>query len=221
MLLNDGMQLQTGEPRQVVNRYMDLLFGKEKKELSPQGVQVENPDNGIAATSYSLSTQEDTFSARPGYNPHEYRWGDGSAAILDYYMEADGVPYPSIINTGQTIRLAVSIRFHANLVRPILGIILKTKEGITVYGVHSEDLRCESFQDLGLASTVIMAQAEFCCQLAQGDYFVSLGVATRNGDEITPHDRRYDSIHFVVRSISKFTGLVNLSLTLSAKKITT
>lgn len=219
MLLNDGVQLQTGEPRQVVNRYMDLLFGKEKKELLPPGVKEKDAGLGVVANSYLLSVQEDAFSARAGYNPHEYRWGDGAAAILDYYMEADGSPYPPVIDTGQLIRLAVSIRFYANLMRPILGIVLKTKEGVTVYGVHSEDLQCESFQRVGRSSTVVIVQAEFSCQLAQGDYFISLGVATRSGDDITPHDRRYDSIHFVVRATSKFTGLVNLDLTLSAKEI--
>ena len=31
IFLNDGKQIETGEPRRVINRYLDLLFGKEKE----------------------------------------------------------------------------------------------------------------------------------------------------------------------------------------------
>lgn len=34
ILLNNGMQFEAGEPKRVVNRYMDLLFGKEKAILA-------------------------------------------------------------------------------------------------------------------------------------------------------------------------------------------
>jgi len=220
MLLNDGMQLQIGEPRQVVNRYMDLLFGKEKVALPPPEVQNSAPETELADFPYSLSENEDIYLTRPGYNPHEYRWGDGAASIIDYYFEADSMPYPPIVNTGQIIHLILAVRFHTTLVRPILGIALKTKEGVTVYGANSEDLDCVHFQSLGQISTAAIIRLEFRCELAQGDYFVSLGLATRHGEEITPHDRRYDSIHFVVRPMSKFAGLVNLGLTLNVIRVT-
>ena len=35
ILLNSGRQIETGEPKHVVNRYMDLLFGKERKVNAP------------------------------------------------------------------------------------------------------------------------------------------------------------------------------------------
>lgn len=34
ILLNNGAQLETGEPKHVVNRYMDLLFGKENRNTN-------------------------------------------------------------------------------------------------------------------------------------------------------------------------------------------
>ena len=33
ILLEGGVAIEYGEPRQVVNRYMDILFGKEKHEV--------------------------------------------------------------------------------------------------------------------------------------------------------------------------------------------
>lgn len=210
-LLNDGFVLEEGEPRRVVNRYMDVLFGKEKKavDISDSAVEPEVVENR-----YSLSSSNDTFVTRPGYNPHEYRWGDGTSAILDFYLAADNDPYPSAVTTGQHITLGISVRFLADLVRPILGITIKTKEGVTVYGVNSETLNVDEFKFLGKQGTVSFLEADFCCRLAPGDYFISLGIATKQGEDVIPHDRRYDAIHLHVRPATTFFGLVDLGLSL-------
>lgn len=220
ILLNNGIQLESGEPRRVVNRYMDLLFGKERKPLGGDRVQtLMSPLIPVDKTAAILSFEEDMFSTRAGYNSHEYRWGDGAARILDYCLVADGVFYPRGITTGQTIYLGVSVQFHKSLVRPILGITVKTKEGVTVYGVNSETLECDDFKQLGEAASAAYVEATFKCQLAPGDYFVSLGIATRQGEEIVPHDRRYDGIHLQVQPESTFFGLVDLGIKLHAKKV--
>jgi lipopolysaccharide transport system ATP-binding protein len=220
LLLNAGSVLGKGEPRHVVNRYMDLLFGKERKELSLQAPPVTpTPVSPRENVSPLLNSVEDVFATHVGYNPHEYRWGDGAATILDFYLEADGEPYPSAITTGQVITLAVSIKFHAELVRPIFGITIKTKEGVTVYGVNSETLEIDEFKSQGQNGSVAQAEAVFCCRLAAGDYFISLGIATKQGDEVLPHDRRYDAIHLQVLPVTTFFGLVDLGLKLTAKRV--
>jgi lipopolysaccharide transport system ATP-binding protein len=160
------------------------------------------------------------FATRPGYNPHEYRWGDGRASILDFILSTDGESYPSAITTGQNIVLAISVRFLSILVRPILGITIKTKEGVTVYGVNSETLDVDEFKSLGQHGQAAYARASLCCRLAPGDYFISLGIATKQGEDITPHDRRYDAIHLQVRPVTTFFGLIDLNLELTAKEVT-
>lgn len=220
ILLNQGIQLESGKPKDVVNRYLDLLFGKEKSVTTPAAEKM--PDTVAAlpdTSSYQLSNLEDTFAKRPGYNPHEYRWGDGTATILDYFLAAEDDHYPTAVSTGQIITLAVSIKLNQDFHRPILGITIKTKEGITVYGVNSETLGCTDFGEAGQSGTVIQAHSVFKCTLAAGDYFISLGLATKHGEEVIPHDRRYDSIHLQVRPTEQFFGLADLGLTMTAKKI--
>ena len=220
ILLDRGVMVEAGEPKRVVNRYLDMLFGKEKKEHP-----VEPPDPVVTASAeldgldYPLESNRDVFATRPGYNPHEYRWGDGTATILDYYLEAGGEAYPSSLTTGQVITLAVAVRFQEDLLRPIFGVTIKSKEGVTLYGVNSETLSIDEFKAYGRAGTVIHAVCWFTCRLGPGDYFLSLGVATRIGEEIIPHDRRYDAIHLFVRPNTTFFGLSNLELQLSAYEI--
>jgi len=220
ILLNNGTQIETGEPKHVVNRYMDLLFGKEKIAISAKSdIRTETSVSSNISQDYKLSWLEDDFAKRHGYNPHEYRWGDGAATILDFYFAADDEPYPSAVSTGQRITLAVSIKFHRDFYRPILGITIKTKEGVTVYGVNSETLECDDFIKLGRSGSVIQAETVFTCRLAPGDYFISLGIASKHGEEVIPHDRRYDSIHLHVRPNSKFFGLADLELKMIAKEV--
>jgi lipopolysaccharide transport system ATP-binding protein len=227
ILLSKGVQLEAGKPKDVVNRYLDLLFGKEKVAIATTEaateVMGEAVKNTIELTSkpddYQLSATNDSFSTRPGYNPHEYRWGDGTATILDYFLAADNTHYPSAISTGQNITLAVSVKLLKNFHRPILGITIKTKEGVTVYGTNTETLGCKEFGEAGSLDSVIQVVAEFKGNLAAGDYFISLGLASKHGEEVIPHDRRYDSIHLQVRPNDQFFGLANLGLTLQAKKI--
>jgi lipopolysaccharide transport system ATP-binding protein len=219
ILLDNGIQLEAGEPRCVVNRYMDLLFGKEKRAMPVTLERLSEVPAAIdAKTAYQLSWLEDCFATRHGYNSYEYRWGDGAATILDYYLAADDETYPSAISTGQRVTLAVSIKFHRDIYRPILGITIKTKEGVTVYGVNSETLECNDFIELGRSGSVIQAETVFTFRLAPGDYFISLGIASKHGEEIIPHDRRYDSIHLQVRPNSTFFGLVDLNLKMNAKE---
>ena len=220
ILLNNGSVVEQGEPKQVVNRYMDILFGKEKKEASfVEKTVITETLHEEPLLDYDLHSTQDVFCTRPGYNPYEYRWGDGSAAILDYHLAADQESYPTFVSTGQRLTLAVSVRFLETLIRPILGITIKSKEGVTIYGVNSETLSIDDFRLYGTKSTVVSAVAHLTCSLAQGDYFISLGIATRQGEEIIPHDRRYDAIHFQVRHNPEFFGLVDLQLKLHTKQL--
>lgn len=220
MLLNAGSVLVAGEPLHVVNCYMDLLFGKERKDFFLPSSSVSSSSSASAEKDRLLLNHvDDVFATRNGYNPHEYRWGDGSATILDFYLAADNEPYPSVITTGQIITLGVAIRFHADLVHPILGITIKTKEGVTVYGANSRTLETDALNSLGKKGTAVVADAVFTCRLAPGDYFVSLGIATKEGEEVIPHDRRYDAIHLQVGPVTSFFGLCNLEIELTVKEI--
>lgn len=219
ILLDKGVQLETGEPKYVVNRYHDLLFGNSRNTTTASCDDI----HGSTVKSYpenKLSISEDLFSTRIGYNPHEYRWGDGAASIIDFFLATDSAAYPTAVKTGEKIQLSVAAKFHSSFYRPIFGVTIKTKEGITVYGTNSELLKCVQFHDLGQGGSVIRVDVEFSCRLGPGDYFISLGIATRVGEEITPHDRRYDSIHLHVKPITSMFGLADLEMTMLVNEVT-
>jgi lipopolysaccharide transport system ATP-binding protein len=103
------------------------------------------------------------------------------------------------------------VRFHAAVVRPIFGFAVKTKEGVTIYNTNSE------WQSVGLVDVAqpdqeIIVSVTMPVLLFEGDYFISVGIASSSLEgEVTPHDRRYDSIHLSVGVVTSFTGLVDLN----------
>ncbi|XXE07895.1 ABC transporter ATP-binding protein [Pseudomonas sp. Z1-29] len=214
-LLDYGLQLEQGEPRQVVNRYLDLLFGKTPHSVATMDESVKSESQ----TYLTPAGGADVFESHPNYNPNEYRWGDGAATIIDFYLGCAGVDYPVAVDTGSNIKLVVFVKFDTDLVCPILGMTIKTKEGVTVYGVNSETLECPDFRMLGRKGDIVEVEMRISCDLAPGDYFISIGVSTKEGEDVTPRDRRYDSIHIQVRPTDKFFGLVNLDSSIRAKKV--
>ena len=218
VLLDHGNVIETGDSKRVVNCYLDLLFGKARKQIDGKNTGDAPTLLGQSSSGY-LNLDADVFSTRPGYNPFEYRWGDGVAKITDFYLSSEGDVYPAAINTGQKIILEVVVKFYEILRRPIFGITIKTKEGIAVYGTNTEILDIEKFKTKGGAGEVVVIKINFVCRFAPGDYFISLGLATSQGEEITPHDRRYDSIHFQVRPVTTFFGLVNTDLDITVEEV--
>jgi lipopolysaccharide transport system ATP-binding protein len=217
LLLNKGQQIELGEPKRVVNRYMDLLFGKDSNQTKDESAVALA--QAPKAPNIELSHTADVFANRIGYNPHEYRWGDKKALILDYKLVANGEPYPSAISTGQKIDLFLVVKFTASIFRPILGVTIKTKEGITVYGANSETLKQTDLSDAGIENSTLQLKVSFMCDLAYGDYFISLGLASKHGEEVIPHDRRYDSIHMQVRPNNTFFGLIDMKMSMTSIKL--
>ena len=221
ILLDRGRKQMEGAPRDVVNRYLDLLFGRERQTGSVEDTSiapatspdVEQPSGAPAAQTHTaLAASSTRFEGRPNYNPHEYRWGDGAASIVDFVLDADGRRYPSGIDTGAAIRLSLTIRFERHVVRPILGVTIKTKEGVTVFGTNTEKLDCLEMHEFGEAGTTVTTEIDFVGRLAPGDYFVSLGLASRGAEGVVPHDRRYDAIHLHVRHNGRIFGLADLDM---------
>jgi lipopolysaccharide transport system ATP-binding protein len=208
-LIDSGRVLQQGKPKDVVHAYYNLLFGTGDRTKSEQGADDEVKAEVVA----SFAGNNAGYERRPNYNPHEFRWGDGAALIVDFDLHSPKVSYPAIVDSGTQMHLALRIRFERAVHKPILGVTLKTAEGVTVYGTNTEYKALPNFTSVGSEGTTIDVVASFRCDLADGDYFLSVGVASRGEEDVVPHDRRYDSIHFKVVN-ADFFGMAGLEMSL-------
>lgn len=229
ILLEGGRLADEGAPRSVVNHYLDLLYGQpayDAKGPYAHGVPEEQETDRSTVLDERLRKEdpdfacraESLFETRPAYNPNEYRWGDKRAEIMDFFIFASELPFPPAIESGSRFIAYVRCRFIEEVVRPIFGFILKTKEGVTIYGMNTETGTVSGSLPQGAAGQSFVIRLEFDLPCAAGDYFLSIGLASRNvNGEVIPHDRRYDAIHLRVSPGHDFVGLVNFSANLEVK----
>src|SRR5690606_11955485 len=178
ILLDQSRLAMIGPSRAVINRYLDILFGRDK----PAQEDARGPDGPALTAAGSNHTRDedgptldfltDAYSRRSGYNAHEYRWGDGAASLTDFHLCADGHEFPTQIAPGEEVVLHLALRFNRTVINPILGLTLKTKEGVTVYGTNSYLLECSTAHALGDAGSQARACLKFVNRLATGDYFI-------------------------------------------------
>ncbi|ATA18599.1 lipopolysaccharide transport system ATP-binding protein [Gibbsiella quercinecans] len=228
LLLDGGVVQAQGQPRDIVNRYLDILFGKkktadsERDEINKQleiavagekqlAVRESVAKNASAEKLPLFSHLNGLYDKRPNYNPSEYRWGDRSAELVDFYLEQEGESYPSNISPKKEILFSFRVVFNNMIVRPIFGFAVKTKEGVTIYNTNSEWQSIDTL-DAGMPGKDAVITVTLPVMLFEGDYFVSVGIASSSTEgEIIPHDRRYDSIHLAIGPVKTFTGLADLN----------
>lgn len=213
LLLEKGVKIAHGDPKSVVNRYLDRMFGSPETPLkTPADEAVETRVDINVASHSSLKLDGNAFEERPNYNVEEYRWGDRRALIQDYHVASESQSNPATVRQGAEIVLDVAVIFCSRICDPIFGITVRNTEGVFVYGTNSQALSETSLTGVYDAGQAVFIRLTFQCVLAPGDYFLSLGVASTVGSDIVPHDRRYNSIHVHVVGDTAYSGLVNLQL---------
>ena len=229
ILLNDGVIVDNGVPKKIINQYLDLLFGKS----SPSNKDRKNEDEHVELASEQEKKQSDMFSergnpilslkaggfeGRRNYNENEYRWGDRKAELLDFHLAQGDKEYPVTVNEFDNLIFHFLVRFNEIVFKPIFGFAIKTKDGITIYNTNSKILELPLIE-VADPNETYRIKVEIPTKLFQGDYFVSIGIASYDtSGEVIPHDRRYDSIHITVEPTPQFLGLVNLEANISCDK---
>lgn len=215
ILLEGGRKVADGEPRAVANQYLDLLYGRQPSgrggvpERRAEGAPVL-PDLLERFDPDFATRPEVRFESRPLYNRYEHRWGDRGAELVDFAVFAEDEPFPHSIRPGAMLTCYVRYRFFDDIQHPIFGVTLKTKEGVTVYGTNTEMTPpIKPFDTTSSVDGVIACRLTLNC--APGDYFLSFGIASRDGGgEALPHDRRYDAVYLPVGTGEPFLGITDL-----------
>jgi lipopolysaccharide transport system ATP-binding protein len=203
LLLEDGRLIDDGEPRQIANRYIDLLMGAREPGLAHAGPAWLNGvmDAGLAGG---------LIEARAGYCRSEYRWGNGGAKVVDVRLtQAGNTAHQIQYDAGQRMAIRVEANFEKACENPVFGFFIKTPDGVTVYGNSTKTLPTPD--RLSAAEGQILC-VQFVCELnlGSGSYLLSVGVSAVRGAEVVPLDRRYDVLHFEVVNDSGAVGLADL-----------
>jgi ABC-type polysaccharide/polyol phosphate transport system ATPase subunit len=175
LLLHGKIEAQ-GKPSDVINRYIGLVLEKQR----------------------SATEKNDRVRA-------SFRHGDGTSEVVRVViLNASGEPVTSVAS-GEPITVRVRSRFHKAVRDPMVGILVRTRIGMDVYGTNT---RIEQMP-LGDFAPGDEIEVDFRleCWLTPQSY--TLTVATQNADG-TSHDWLDDAIGFDVVDTRVAAGVANL-----------
>jgi ABC-type polysaccharide/polyol phosphate transport system ATPase subunit len=181
ILLLHGRIAAEGAPRDVINRYIGLVL--EKQEPGRR--------------------KEDRIRA-------SFRHGDGTSEILGVQLLNPRGEEAASIASGEEVTVRVRCRFHREISGPMVGILIRTRIGMDVYGTNT---RIEQ-ADLGSFRAGDELEVDFRleCWLTPQSY--TLTVATQNADG-SSHDWLDDAIAFDVVDTRVAAGVANLRAKIS------
>jgi lipopolysaccharide transport system ATP-binding protein len=176
ILLLHGRMEAEGTPNDVINRYIGLVLEKQAPQI------------------------------RRGPRLGASHWhGDGSSEVCGIeILDACGRPAASV-TAGEPITVRVRSRFHAPVADPMVGILIRTRIGMEVYGTNTRIER----KSLGDFAPGDELEIDFRmeCWLTPQTY--TLTVATQNADG-SSHDWLDDAIAFDVVDTRHAAGVANL-----------
>ena len=197
LLLEGGEVKSIGEPKHVVNQYLESMFFDGSATVAPEAKG--EAAGGLRSGSLVLDKDRDTCRRRATYNSSEYRWGSLGARIVDYLLLGlGGEEISTGCEQGETLTLRVAVYFEQPASSLIYGFTLKTIDGAVVFGSNSE-LKGFEPSDRSEGEFAII-EFRFSAHLIPGEYFVSIGIVSR--DEAAAEsvlDRRYDLLHLKIR----------------------
>jgi len=183
VFLLNGEIAAEGRPSEVVNRYVGAVLERGKSEAPPEIGQ---------------RAMESSF-----------RHGDGASRVIEAKLLNKEGRETKALATGERARVRIRARFQRKTENPVVGILIRNRLGIDVFGTNS---RIEGVE-LGPFSEGEVLEAEFVfdCHLTRQDY--TLTVATQNWDG-TSQDWLDDAILFSVVDTKETAGVVRLGTTI-------
>lgn len=143
------------------------------------------------------------------------RKGDGRAEILSIVTRNENDQPAIVWHGGRTAGIRIRVRYHAPVEDPVVGILIRSRVGVDVYGTNSELEKvklgpCPAGQTLTL-------DYRFRCELCPGEY--TLTVASHDPDGLW-HEWMEDAVAFSVVDDRYTAGVANLhaSLTISRRE---
>lgn len=140
------------------------------------------------------------------------RDGDGRAALCGIeLLGADGAP-AIVWRSGETAAIRVTVRFSGDVEDPVIGILIRTRIGLNVYGTNTE-LENIHFGPMR-AGDIVRVIYRFRCELCSGDYTIT--AASHEPDGVW-HDWLEDAVAFAVADERYTAGVANLRAQVAAE----
>lgn len=203
LFIREGQLAHFGAAKQVCDEYEKYLFGDRCKHSKTKGSVASAPATEASKYDPSLAAS------------CEMSYGNGKADIESCWLaDVDGRRI-NVVEAGTPFHWCYRVRFNEDIDKPIFAMMLKTREGVALYGVDSTQ------SDIGIKPSrtgdIVDVQFSLGNTLAPGTYYLNCGVRIHTSNGVEFLSRRIDSaiLRVTAGPISTvMVGLVEMSATI-------
>ncbi|HKR14431.1 MAG TPA: ABC transporter ATP-binding protein [Pyrinomonadaceae bacterium] len=193
ILMSDGRIEADGTPTYVLNRYQKLIMKREAAYI--QESTIESDEQAAVVPE------------------HTFRHGDGSAEIVAVELLNSSGQRVEVVETGESLRCRVRVRFHADLDDPVFGFVIRNRHGIHLYGTNTKVQGIPTGR-VARGETVEITFA-FDCWVAPDSYSISIAV---HSYAAVSFDWLDGALFFRVVSAIPIEGVANLNAGITVQR---
>ena len=228
VLLNQGVKLGEGSPKEMIDIYKQVLVGQydpEKHRATGAGpvqyggenaARCEEAQQGAAETPRQ-GDQQDGRTAGAAYgaaaesarNADTLEYGSRKAEITDYYITDAAGRRSNTIMKGSTCTVHMRVRIQTDIAAPIFAFTIRNVYGVEICGTNTmfekaflEPVKAGEVKDITFTQRI---------DLQGGEYLISLGVTGYEKENFTVYHRLYDVCNLTVVSDKNTVGYYDMN----------
>ncbi len=194
ILLNKGVKLEEGSPKQMVDMYKQLLVGQD-----PAKAEEEKP----------AGQPKENWNSQFQVNPDMLEYGSRLAEIVDFAVLDEKGRCTNTIEKGSTFKIRMKVAFRETIQEPIMAFTFKDIKGTEITGTNTLfEKAAVEHSDAGDVCTVTFTQDMY---LQGGEYLLSFGCTGYKDGEFTVFHRLYDACNVTVVSAKNTVGFYDMN----------
>ena len=208
ILLNQGVKLAEGNPKDMINMYKKLLVNQ---------LDVDTLEDISGKSKLTLETGDaDAWKHHFEINDNVIDYGERQAEIVDFAIIDQYGSFSNIIQKGSRFQVKAKLYFNDTVKNPIFTFTIKNPQGTDITGTNTMFERVETgVVEKGETRIVTYSQQ---MDLQGGDYLISLGCTGYVGDEFKVYHRLYDLVGISVISDKNTVGFFDMNTEITVEK---
>lgn len=209
-LLDKGELLGEGEPKEIIDQYHLMLYAQENTHMK----QI-NQNNKVAQSNQNVI--EEQIEETNGYYNENTETKNGMK-MFDIKMFKEDKSESYLFDSGEYGKINVNFTSYINESDIMIGLRIKTTQGVEVYGTSS--IYHEMEIDVKENQSYLISFDQ-CFHLASGIYHVSVAIAKKIGsNDMIYYDKLSDHIFFKIEERPLLcTGIANLNANIQVVEV--
>ena len=209
VLLNQGVKLGEGSPKEMIDAYKQVLVGQYVPAADDHSLLSDKEITAAAAAAAGTVKDE--------VNPELLEYGTKDAMITGYKITDDMERETSALLKGKECTITMQVHFEHDIEAPIFAFTIKNIKGVEITGTNTmvekaflSPVRAGSDMEITFTQKI---------DLQGGEYLLSFGVTGFEKEEFQVYHRLYDVINMTVISDKDTVGYYDMNSRVVVKEL--